>query len=176
MQKYLSLLFLASLIFSCASVNSYNKVIQDGVSLRGGTDGEKSWSSAVKLQRTSWFNGVKMVNDIFIGKLDKDSDFKAWFGNSKDLLESQCSQFYVALIYTNGFRGGSRGLLRKTITDTGLEEVVIPDFTQYLRTHPIYQALNLENHRVSGFCAKSKISKINNIDLIIPGFKKVNLL
>ena len=175
MQKYLvnSLILLS--LMSCASSKSVNQVVQNDIAFLGGNDGVTFWKENLVFKRTSWFSEARMVHDLFITEVKKDSRFKAWMGSAKDLLIS-CSKFYVGLIYNNTFMsGGGSGLIESTLSGD-FDVIVLPDFRDNIRAHVSYSNLHLERHLLRGFCLKPPGANVKKIDLIVPGFKKVNLI
>ncbi len=176
MKKYLSLILISIVGFGCASMVETNKVVKENIAFVGGVDKDGKWDDSLIFKRTSWYQKAKLSADILLVKLDEKSPFSRWLGTSKDELLNSCSQFYVALLYTNNFRTLSRVKLTGALKEAGLREINIPKFKANIQAHVTVNEMNFENHKVTGFCASSTVPEIKSIWTTIPGFTKVDLL
>jgi hypothetical protein len=176
MTKYLFLIFISMVFIGCSTMGETSKVVKGKIFFVGGVDKDGKWDESLEFKRTSWFQKAKMSADILLAEVDNKSPFSRWLGDSRDSLLKSCSQFYVALLYTNDFRTLSRARLTGALKNAGLREVNIPKFKANIQAHLTTNEMNLEKHKVTGFCASSTTPAIKSIWAIIPGFTKVDIL
>jgi hypothetical protein len=176
MQKYLALTVIFSVMISCTSMSSLNKVLQSDVPFSGGVGSEKEWNDTLKLRRTSWYYEATMTNDLFVGELSKESPFVEWLGTAKKNMLSDCKQFFIAIYRIHNFRRAAKGRLLKPISDKGLREINIVEFKAHMKSHPTFTGLHLDTYQVTGFCSDKNIPHIDAISIDLPAFRAINIL
>lgn len=178
MRRFLIYTFLLSLI-SCA-MGPANSTKQTHISVTGGNYQQKSWDDSLVFKRTSWFMGATMAYDILITKLDKNSPFSYWLESDQDKFANECSEVYIALIYS--YIGSinldiqSTARITKQISDIGFEEIAAASFRNNIGAHNVFNMWHLGHHKIAGFCYKKLSGAPQEIPVAMPGFKTINIL
>ncbi len=175
MQKYLVYFSLMIIFISCASMSDSNKAIQTNISFKSGLSANKTWDDSLTFKRTSWFQRAKMTQDVFWGEVPSSSPFRQWLASSKDLVESRCAQFYLAISYSNDLKGNSLGVVKSAIEQQGLTQMSLASFKAALRGHPAFINFNLENHKIMGYCLPRGKEAIKSIYVEFPGFTRAKI-
>ena len=178
-ESVLNHLILLLLLSSCSFYKGYkghNRTDKMTVRLKGGVYENKQWDDTLSLKRTSFYEGSKLSHDVIITKLDKTSPFYQWMGDQKSIL-NDCTEVYVALFYKdmNAIRSVPISYMRDQIIKKGFNEIVIQNFSYYMRQHYAFDQWVLTDHKIYGYCNRSGI-KTEKIHLVMPGFRRVNIL
>lgn len=188
MQKYLINIILMSLtlfVSACSTISSINKIAQTQVHFLGDlhefssdsrTNNEEEKIDSLNFKRTSWYHETQLTNDIFIGKLKKNSSFRNWLGSSRDMIERECSHFYIGMYRIHQFKRAAKGRLLSPLNQAGFKEINIIDFKAAMRNHPVFNSLHLETYQVTGFCLPLGNPLVSEIYTTLPAFKRVNIL
>ena len=163
----LSFILFISLLSSC-SINQTRRPIKTSeVIINGGNYKDNSWDEKLIFNRTSWYEGINLVNEILLAEMGPKSKFALWMGADRLKLAS-CSRFKVVLLYSSTSTRQTNASLALQIQRNGVEIVDILDFTYQLQAHQNFYDWKLGHHRIKGLCIKD--SAKTDIEIALPGF------
>lgn len=174
MKFFLLIVLLA--VSSCAAYKTHNQTKKGSVILRGGVYEDESWDKALKLKRVSWYHGVSLYYDLLLWRANLDSPFAKWFSPQEKEFFTKCEDFIVTAAYSADPAKISHINAREQMKLNGYDDVVLNNFSNYLKSHPSANDWRLQNYKVIGFCKRAP-SRHGTDDLIInfPSFKQVEI-
>lgn len=170
-----SLLFLAS----CAGYQGYktfNQTTSGEVVIRGGIYQKESWNDEIIFQRMSWYHGMTLYYDTLLYKADINSPFTKWFSPSEKEYFAKCESLIVSVNYSADPSKISHVNFREQMKLNGYDDVVLTNFSSYLKTHPAAQDWRFFNYRILGYCKRSP-SRLGtgNLAINFPSFKHIEV-
>lgn len=173
--KYLVALLLFVTV-GCAAYKSYNQEATGRVILRGGYYKKESWPDSLVLKRMSWYHGMTLYYDILLWKADPSSPFAKWFSPTEMELFDKCENLLVTAGYSADPNKISHVNFREQMKLNGYDDIVLTNFSTYLRGHPSAPDWRLQNYKILGYCKRSPTT-LENANLIInfPGFKQLEI-
>ena len=165
---------LCFLLVGCSRL-SKNQIKQDDVLLIGGRYEGKIWETPLPLKRTSWFQELTLMFDLYWGKLDSKSPFYSWFSELEKDNIKDCREFYVGFSYENDTRTLDKKSFFKKLEKIGIERTPIPNFEDHLKVHPDFGPLSLRLYEVNGFCLSKNKSLPAKWTFIFNGYDPISL-
>ncbi len=172
--KILAFLFLG--LVGCASYKSYNQTTTGKVVLKGGIYQKDIWSESLVLKRMSWYHGMTLYFDSLIWKADQNSPFAKWFSPAEKEFFLKCEKLLVTVSYSADPTKISHVNFREQMMLNGYDDVVLNNFSAYLKTHPSAQDWRVLNYKVMGYCKRSPTRlSTNKLAINFPGFRYLEL-
>lgn len=140
------------LLWGCSSNLSNNKVSLGTVDFPGGRNGQISWEDILRFKRFSWYRGVTLGYDALIYRVDKTSKFVNWFSKAERDLLNRCKDLIVTVNYSAFHSLVKHSDFKEVMLVGGYNEVVLRRFANSLKAHPAFEAWNLQQYKVRGFC------------------------
>jgi hypothetical protein len=168
----LSTLFIFLFLSGCSTGKTRRPIYKSEVVFSSGNFEDKSWDDSLKFKRFSWFKDATLTHEILISSLTTKSAFSSWMGTDK-LHLSRCSDFKIALIYSDINYSQGTSFLISELKKSGLKDVSLLDFSHQLKAHQNFGDWKLLRHKIIGLCNEGTVSK--KIDVSIPGFQKTLL-
>ena len=174
MKVVLALLVL--LVAGCASYKSYNQTTTGKVVLRGGIYQKEIWDESLQFKRMSWYHGVTLFYDALLWKADPSSPFSKWFSPSEKEFFTKCESLVVSVTYSADPTKISHVNFREQMKLNGYDDVVLNNFSSFLKSHPSSTEWRVLNYKVLGFCKRAP-SRLGTPNLAInfPSFKHLEL-
>lgn len=172
---YLSLV----LIMSCSHTNTSQNIVKTSdTSFHGGTYKNESWNDKLYFERISWYHGGTLFYDALLHKFDKKSKWVKWMSASEKDNFEKCHEYILAIMYASNsiFTNINHSDFKQQMEHNGFTSVSLMNFDSYMRIHPTFEAWNMRQYKVEGFCRNSPGSK-TDMTFNLPGFKetKANL-
>jgi hypothetical protein len=164
------------LLQSCTTFVGYNQEVTSSVDFKGGVHKDTKWDESMIFQRTSWYKGATMAYDILIHRLDRNSQFAKWLGESEMEYVNKCQSLLIVLLYTGDMQPTSEAMMKLEIEKNNYKEVNLLKFKQYLLNHQAYVTSQLFAHKFTAYCGQHVIGDSRIINMSIPGFKRVEVL
>lgn len=161
---------------ACASYKSYNQTTTGRVVLRGGIYQKETWDDSLEFKRMSWYHGMTLYFDALLYKADPNSPFTNWFSPSEKEFFAKCESLVVTVAYSADPAKISHVNFREQMKLNGYDDVVVNNFSSYLKTHPSAQDWRLLNYKIMGYCKRSP-SRLGTSNLAInfPSFKYLEM-
>ncbi len=174
MRYIFGLLLLAA--FGCASYKTYNQTTTGRVTLRGGIYQKESWDDTLNMNRMSWYHGVTLYYDAVFWNANLDSPFAKWFSPTEKEFFTKCETFLVTAGYSADPAKISHVNFREQMKLNGYDDVVLNNFSSYLKSHPSASDWRLQNYKIMGYCKRSP-SRLNtaNVAINFPGFRHLEI-
>ena len=171
------LLLILILVSACAVYKTHNQTTTGLVSFPGGVYREEVWDDKMVFNRLSWYHGLTLYYDSLLYYPQIDSKFSKWFSESEKEYFQKCEKLLVTVNYSADPNKVSHVMFREQMRMNGYDDVVINNFASYVKTHPTYQAWNLQNYKILGFCKRqpTRIGDGKRIYLNFPNFKEMHL-
>jgi hypothetical protein len=173
----MKLFFLMVVLFSaCASYKSYNQTTTGKVVLRGGIYHTQSWDDSLIFNRMSWYHGMTLYYDALFYKADPDSPFANWFSPVEKEYFTKCENLIVTVAYSADPSKISHVNFREQMKLNGYDDVVLNNFSSYLKSHPSASDWRMQNYKVLGYCKRSP-TRLGTDKLVInfPSFKHLDI-
>lgn len=170
MQNKYKVFFLAILLalVSCSSNLSNNKVSQGIVDFPGGRNGIVSWEDTLTFKRFSWYRGVTLSYDLLAYKVLPTSKFVNWFSKDEKNLLKTCKDLVITINYSARHALIKHSDFNILMKDTGFETVSVRRFAHSIKAHPAFEAWNLQQYKINGFCHKTQTT--SNLVVNFPSF------
>jgi hypothetical protein len=146
------------------------------VVLRGGIYQKETWDDSLEFKRMSWYHGMTLYFDALLYKADPTSPFMNWFSASEKEFFAKCESVIVTAAYSADPSKISHVNFREQMKLNGYDDVVLNNFSTYLKTHPSAQDWRLVNYKIMGYCKRSP-SRLGTPNLAInfPSFKHLEI-
>lgn len=169
-------LLIAVLGASCATYKTYNQTTKGRVTLRGGTFKKESWDNPLIFKRMSWYHGMTLYFDALFWDADLSSPFSQWFSASEKEFFTKCESLLVTAAYSADPSKISHVSLREQMKLNGYDDVVLNNFSSYLRSHPSANDWRLQNYKIMGYCKRAP-TRLGTTNLVInfPSFKQLEI-
>jgi hypothetical protein len=148
-------LMLMGLLFGCATYKNYNQTTTGKVAIRGGIYQKESWQESLDFKRMSWYHGVTLYYDALLWKADPTSPFSKWFSPSEKEFFTKCESLLVAVTYSADPTKISHVNFREQMKLNGYDDVVLNNFSAYLKSHPSSTEWRVLNYKVMGYCKRA---------------------
>jgi hypothetical protein len=170
------LLFFMLGIIGCASYKSYNQTTTGKVVLRGGIFQKESWDDSLIFKRMSWYHGMSLYYDALFYRADVSSPFANWFSDSEKEFFTKCEKLLVTVTYSADPSKISHVNFREQMKLNGYDDVVLNNFSSYLKSHPSASDWRVQGYKVVGFCKRSP-SRLgtNHLAINFPSFKHLEI-
>jgi hypothetical protein len=161
---------------ACASYKSYNQTTTGRVVLRGGIFQKETWDDSLEFKRMSWYHGMTLYFDALLYKADPNSPFTNWFSPIEKEFFAKCESLVVTVAYSADPAKISHVNFREQMKLNGYDDVVVNNFSSYLKTHPSAQDWRLLNYKIMGYCKRAP-SRLGTPNLAInfPSFKYLEI-
>lgn len=173
--KYYSVLILL-LIAGCSSLSSLNQVTSGSLILKGGKSKSLAWDDSLVFKRHSWFKGATLKYDVLSAKLDRESSFYNWLGQSERSQFFECPNYYITIVFASKAINATRASKVQLMSNfdlVGLKRISIPIFESYFRNHQFSQNWNLQQYSLYGMC---KTNNLTDVEVNIPNYSTVKVL
>jgi hypothetical protein len=173
----IKLLSLILLFAGCAVYKTHNQSTTGTVRFPGGVYQDVVWDDSLYFSRSSWYHGMTLYYDALLYRADPASPFSRWFSESEKEFFQKCENMLVSVNYSADPNKISHVMFREQMRLNGYDDIVLNQFASYIKTHPTFQAWNLQNYKISGFCKRqpSRIGDGETIDVSFPNFKIMKL-
>lgn len=172
-------LILAAILFitSCAAYRTFNQTTDGKVRFPGGVKGSESWDDSMYFRRASWYHGMTLYYDALIYKADAKSPFSRWFSEAEKEYFQRCDKLLVTVNYSADATKISHVMFREQMRANGYDDVVVNTFASSVKTHPTFQAWNLQNYKIIGYCKRQAARVGNGKDLYVsfPSFNELKI-
>lgn len=153
--KALFLLLTTLILSSCAVYKTYNQTTSDKVVLRGGVYQKESWDDKLVFKRMSWYHGMTLYYDALLYKADPESPFYKWFSATEKEYFTKCESVIVTVGYSGDPSKISHVNFREQMKLNGYDDIVLNNFSSYLRSHPSAADWRMVNYKIMGYCKRS---------------------
>lgn len=170
MKILIPLLFLLA---GCAtSYKTYNQRTAGDVVIHGGIHKKESWPDSLIFKRMSWYHGMTLYFDALVYKADPASPFSKWFSPSEKEYFTKCESLLVTVAYSADPTKISHVNFREQMKLNGYDDVVLNNFSAYLKAHPSTTEWRLLNYKVMGYCKRSPTRMgTDKLAISFPSFK-----
>ncbi len=158
--------FLLLILAGCAGYKSYNQTTTGKVILRGGIYQKESWEDSLIFKRMSWYHGMTLYFDALFYRADPSSPFAKWFSGSEKEFFTKCEKLLVTVAYSADPTKISHVNFREQMKLNGYDDVVLNNFSSYLKSHPSASDWRMQGYKVMGFCKRSP-SRLETTSLAI---------
>ena len=160
----------------CAAYKTFNQTTTGRIVLRGGVFQKEEWSTALTMRRMSWYHGMTLYYDAVFWKANPDSPFAMWFSASEKEFFTKCETFLVTAGYSADPSKISHVNFREQMKLNGYDDVVLNNFSAFLKSHPQATDWRLSNYKVVGYCKRSP-TRLNtsNVAINFAGFQNLEL-
>lgn len=174
--KHLVLALLV-LLSSCAAYRTFNQTTTGKVRFPGGVKGDEAWDDSMTFRRASWYHGMTLYYDALIYTADAQSPFSRWFSAAEKEYFQKCDKLLVTVNYSADATKISHVMFREQMRANGYDDVVVNTFAASVKTHPTFQAWNLQNYKILGYCKRQPASVGNNRQLWVsfPSFSQLKI-
>lgn len=171
------IILLLVLITSCATYRTFNQTTHGNVRLPGGVHKNESWDDAMDLKRASWYHGMTLYYDALFYHTDPNSPFAKWFSTSEKDYFQRCETLLVTINYSADASKISHVMFREQMRLNGYDDVVVNTFAASVKTHPSFQAWNLQNYKILGYCKRRPAVVGDQFNLLVtfPSFKEMKI-
>ncbi len=170
------LFFTLFLLSACASYKSYNQTTTGKVVLRGGIYQKEIWDDQLVFKRMSWYHGMTLYFDALLYKADPESPFAKWFSPAEKEFFAKCESLVVTVAYSADPAKISHVNFREQMKLNGYDDVVLNNFSSYLKTHPSAQDWRFLNYKIMGYCKRAPTRlETSNIAINFPSFKYLEM-
>jgi hypothetical protein len=137
---------------------------------------KESWDETLSFKRMSWYHGMTLYFDGLIYKADPSSPFAKWFSDSEKEFFTKCESLLVTVAYSADPAKISHVNFREQMKLNGYDDVVLNNFSAYLKSHPSAGDWRMLNYKVMGYCKRAP-SRMNTPKLAInfPGFRQLEV-
>jgi hypothetical protein len=143
------------LLTGCASHKSYNQTTTGIVVLRGGRYQKDTWEQSLVFKRMSWYHGMTLYYDALLYKADANSPFAKWFSPTEKEFFSKCESVVVTATYSADPTKISHVSFREQMKLNGYDDIVLNNFTSYIKSHPSAVDWRIANYKLLGYCKRS---------------------
>jgi len=175
----MSKFFVLFLIFfmSCAVYKTHNQSTTVIVRFPGGVYKDLVWDESLYFNRSSWYSGMTLFYDALLYRADPSSPFSRWFSETEKEYFEKCENLLVSVNYSADPNKVSHVMFREQMRLNGYDDVVLNQFASFIKTHPTFQAWNLQNYKILGFCKRqpSRVGDGETIQVNFPNFKSMYL-
>jgi len=124
----------------------------------------------------SWYHGMTLYYDALIYEAKIDSPFVKWFSDQEKEYFTKCERFLVTATYSADPSKISHVNFREQMKLNGYDDVVINNFSAYLKNHPEAMDWRMNNYRVLGFCKRSPTRlKTSKLSINFPAFRDLEV-
>jgi|GEM_PF-470283 len=171
------LLALMVVVTSCAAYRSFNQTTTGKVRFPGGVKGNEVWDDSMMFRRASWYHGMTLYYDALIYTADEKSPFTRWFSNAEREYFQKCDKLLVTVNYSADATKISHVMFREQMRANGYDDVVISTFAASVKTHPTFQAWNLQNYKILGYCKRQTalVGTKSQIWVSFPSFPELKI-
>lgn len=168
--------FLLLGLVGCASYKSYNQTTTGKVVLRGGIFQKESWEDSLIFKRMSWYHGMTLYFDALFYRADENSPFAKWFSPTEKEFFTKCEKLLVTVAYSADPTKISHVNFREQMKLNGYDDVVLNNFSAYLKSHPSATDWRVLNYKVMGYCKRSP-SRLgtNSLAINFPSFQHLEV-
>ena len=166
--------FLLVALIGCSTYRGQNRIQENTVKFPGGVYKDLSWDDSLVFKRTQFFIGATLYYDVLAAPLNSGSPFLNWVGDAKDEV-AKCDRLYVLMLYRNIRRAVPQRNVISQVEAQGWSVVSLHDFERNLREHYVTDEMHFLGHKVIGLCHTGG-GESNEMELFLPGFKRVDLL
>lgn len=165
------------LVSSCAAYRTFNKTAQGNVRFPGGVHRDESWDDVMIFKRASWYHGMTLYYDALLYVADPESPFSKWFSTSERDYFQRCENLLVTVNYSADASKISHVMFREQMRLNGYDDVVVNTFAASIKTHPGFQAWNLQNYKILGYCKRrpAVVGDRENLLVTFPSFKELRI-
>jgi len=165
------------LVASCATYRTFNQTTDGHVRLPGGVHKNESWDDAMTLDRASWYHGMTLYYDALFYRADPNSPFSKWFSTSERDYFQRCETLFVTVNYSADASKISHVMFREQMRLNGYDDVVVNTFAASVKTHPSFQAWNLQNYKILGYCKRrpAVVGDKDNLMVTFPSFREMKI-
>ncbi len=174
MKSTLTVMLLA-LLGSCAAYRTFNQTTRGEIRFPGGVHREESWDDPMIFKRASWYHGMTLYYDALFYPAEPDSPFAKWFSASEREYFQKCERLLVTVNYSADATKISHVMFREQMRLNGYDDVVVNTFAASVKTHPGFQAWNLHNYKILGYC-KRRPATVGSKDKLAVTFPSFNEL
>jgi len=173
----LPVISLLLLLGACASYRSFNQTTSGKVRFPGGVKGNESWDDSMYFKRASWYHGMTLYYDALIYTADSKSPFSRWFSAAEKEYFQKCDKLLVTVNYSADATKISHVMFREQMRANGYDDVVVSTFAASVKTHPTFQAWNLQNYKILGYCKRQAAVVGNGRQLWVsfPSFSELKI-
>lgn len=170
-------LVLSLLLASCAAYRTFNQTTDGHVRLPGGVYKDESWDDAMVLKRASWYHGMTLYYDALLYRADINSPFSKWFSSSERDYFQRCETLLVTVNYSADASKISHVMFREQMRLNGYDDVVINTFAASVKIHPSFQAWNLQNYKILGYCKRrpAVVGDSDHLMITFPSFSEMKI-
>lgn len=130
-------------------------------------------------KRASWYHGMTLYYDALIYVANPRSPFSKWFSDSEKEYFQRCEKLLVTVNYSADATKISHVMYREQMRMNGYDDVVVNTFAASVKTHPAFQAWNLQNYKILGYCKRrpALVGGPDHLLVTFPSFQqlKINL-
>ena len=162
---------------SCASYRTFNQTTRGEVRLPGGVHKDESWDDPMVLKRASWYHGMTLYYDALFYVADAESPFSKWFSTSERDYFQRCENLLVTVNYSADASKISHVMFREQMRLNGYDDVVINTFAASVKIHPSFQAWNLQNYKILGYCKRrpAVVGDKEHLMVTFPSFREFRI-
>ena len=172
--KLILQLILLSVILSCSNM-SENVARHHHFEMKSGRFEKNTWTDSIIFHRTSWYQELSLVFDIFLYRIDATSPFFQWFSDSEKEKITSCEESFVSLSYQIDTNKITQSNYTEEMQKNGFENFVLTEFKRNMQLHPVFDKQNLKLYKIQGFClASSKRTVGDPIFINFPGFNTIH--
>jgi hypothetical protein len=167
----------AFLLASCAAYRTFNQTTRGDVRFPGGVHKEETWDDAMVFRRASWYHGMTLYYDALVYTADPASPFSKWFSSAEKEYFERCERLLVTVNYSADATKISHVMFREQMRFNGYDDVVVNTFASSVKTHPGFQAWNLPNYKILGYCKRrpAVVGKATVLAVTFPSFRELML-
>jgi hypothetical protein len=174
MKRLMIMVFI--LLSGCASHKSYNQTTSGKVLLRGGRYKQDSWDESLTFRRMSWYHGMTLYYDALLYKADPNSQFAKWFSPTEREFFSKCESVVVTATYSADPTKISHVNFREQMKLNGYDDIVLNNFTSYIKSHPSAVDWRIANYKFLGYCKRSPTRQgTPKLAINFPSFKHLEV-
>jgi hypothetical protein len=166
--KYLALIMILVITFSCSSNLSKNLVQDGNLILRNGTFADKSWKEDLIFQRISWYHELTMQFDLMMAHITPQSSFNFWFSKVELDRMTDCYDSRIVMAYSLDTKDIPHSSLYEQFEKSGFSRFELPEFKKNLFQHPDSQINGFRLYHIFGICKKSKDTNPKHLNF--PGY------
>lgn len=170
--------FLALFVFaSCAAYRSFNQTTNGDVRFPGGVHKDETWDDSMNFKRASWYHGMTLYYDALLYTASPNSPFSKWFSSAEKEYFQRCERLLVTVNYSADATKISHVMFREQMRLNGYDDVVVNTFASSVKTHPGFQAWNLQNYKILGYCKRrpAVVGTPTELAITFPSFKELYL-
>jgi hypothetical protein len=160
---------------SCAAYRTFNQTTRGDVRFPGGVHKDETWDDSMNFKRASWYHGMTLYYDALFYTADAASPFSKWFSGAEKEYFQRCERLLVTVNYSADATKISHVMFREQMRLNGYDDVVVNTFASSVKTHPGFQAWNLQNYKILGYCKRrpAVVGKTTELAITFPSFKEL---